>query len=121
VLGAAFLGGAGVLDIWVPVKEKNKKRKVPTNSPIMAMILLRVPSGRLNRAGLCGGAPLKRPLKFILIKQCREVSDDSTGYEQRNWIDKKLTAKGGRGLPSLLSYSFDRIRVVTTVGALQPR
>lgn len=33
VLGGEPGGGMGVLDTWVPAKEKNRKRKVPTNSP----------------------------------------------------------------------------------------
>ena len=45
--------GTGVLAIWVPAKAKNKKRKVPTNSPRAATVLLRRVAGRVSM----GSAP----------------------------------------------------------------
>lgn len=48
MLGGAPSTGLGVLDTWVPAKEKNKKRNVPTNSPTVAMKLLRVVSAIPN-------------------------------------------------------------------------
>jgi len=37
----------GVLATWVPAKAKNRKRKVPTNSPRAATVLLRRVAGRV--------------------------------------------------------------------------
>lgn len=34
VLGGDPFGAIGVLDTWVPAKEKNRNKNVPTNSPI---------------------------------------------------------------------------------------
>ncbi|OAF62552.1 hypothetical protein VC83_01069 [Pseudogymnoascus destructans] len=46
VFGGAPSLGLGVLEIWVPTKDQERKRKVPTNSPITATVLLRVSSAR---------------------------------------------------------------------------
>lgn len=43
---AAATAVADILAIWVPANEKKRKRKVPTNSPRMATMLLRTVEGR---------------------------------------------------------------------------
>ena len=48
VLGGAPSTGFGVLATWVPANEKNKKRNVPTNSPITAIMLFRKVSFRCS-------------------------------------------------------------------------
>ena len=53
---AAATAVADMLAIWVPAKEKNRKRKVPTNSPRMATMLLRTVEGRVSM-GREVGAP----------------------------------------------------------------
>jgi hypothetical protein len=48
VFGGEPGGGMGVLDTCVPAKEKKRKRKVPTNSPIRQSKLYRIMSGSRN-------------------------------------------------------------------------
>lgn len=48
VFGGEPGGGMGVLDTCVPAKEKKRKRKVPTNSPIRQSKLYRILSGSRN-------------------------------------------------------------------------
>jgi hypothetical protein len=48
------VGGGGVLAIWVPANAKKRNRKVPTNSPKPATILLRTVEGLLSMGSLVG-------------------------------------------------------------------
>lgn len=43
VLGSDPFGAIGVLDTWVPAKEKNRNKNVPTNSPTAQSRSYRVP------------------------------------------------------------------------------
>lgn len=44
----ALTAATDMLATWVPAKEKNKNKKVPTNSPTVATMLLRTVDGRAN-------------------------------------------------------------------------
>jgi hypothetical protein len=75
VLGNTMLlpggGVAGaVVAIWVPAKAKKRNRKVPTNSPSPATVLLRIVDGFDNIGSLV--VPFPRPMSpFSELKERR--------------------------------------------------
>jgi hypothetical protein len=58
----------GELAICVPEKAKNRKRKVPTNSPIMSITLYRTRSGSQPRPGKWCGARCSASTVWGLVK-----------------------------------------------------